>query len=228
VQRDDDLIILVGRPETKTWWRNFRDAREADVLIRRRWQPMVGHAVLGAEEPKGGDGAMSSPLTSAALSARLRTVGLRRRWTVAFIAGELAGFVAPSATGAVLAALGAPDPALVAGLGAGGALIGSDIAPVVLLLVVLIPAWTAALLAMGYAQWRVLRRVVPRSRRWVWVTAAAWLLGVIIPVAALSLAPNAWPAVAHAVVGVLAAVAMGATVGGLTGATLERLLTAPA
>jgi hypothetical protein len=62
------------------------------------------------------------------------------------------------------------------------------------------------------------------SGRWVWVTAGAWLLGVMIPTAALSTAPNSWPGWVHAGIGVLAAMAMGLTVGGLTGRTLERLL----
>ena len=89
-----------------------------------------------------------------------------------------------------------------------------------LLLAVLLPAMGAALLAMGYAQWRVRESDVPKSGRWIWVTSGAWLLGVMIPVLALSLAPNAWPGWA------LAAVAMGVTVGALTGRTLERLLSA--
>ncbi len=105
----------------------------------------------------------------------------------------------------------------------GSALLGASDNPVALL-VVLVPAWAAGLLAMGWAQWLVLRRLVPRSSRWVWVSAAAWLVGVAIPVAALSLAPNAWPAAAHVAVGVAAAIAMGATVALLTGRTLVQLV----
>ena len=100
----------------------------------------------------------------------------------------------------------------------------ADVAPPALLAVVLVLVWCAALLAMGYAQWSVLRRRVPRSGRWVWVTAGAWLLGVTIPVVALSSVPNGWPGWVHAGIGVIAAVAMGLTVGTLTGRTLERLL----
>lgn len=106
----------------------------------------------------------------------------------------------------------------------GGALMGADVAPTAVLVAVLVPAWAAALLSMGVAQWRVLRSVVPRSARWIWVTSGAWLVGVMIPVAALSIAPNGWPGWAHAVVGVLAALAMGMTVGALTGRTLEAML----
>ena len=47
----DDVVILVGHPESKTWWRNFREDRDLDVLIRGRWLPMVGRAVLDSAEP---------------------------------------------------------------------------------------------------------------------------------------------------------------------------------
>jgi hypothetical protein len=195
---------------------------------------------------------------------------LRGHWTLAFLAGELVGFVPPAIVGTTLATIGVPDPVLVVGLTVagllegvalgmaqsrvlarhapavngrawvvattaaagfawfvgmgGGALMGSDIAPAGLLLAVLVPLWATALLSMGYLQWRVLRLAVPRSSRWIWVTSGAWLLGVMVPVVALSVAPNRWPGWAHAIVGVVAAVAMGAIVGALTGRTLERLL----
>ena len=48
----DDVVILVGRPATKTWWRNFLDDRELDVLVRGRWLPMTGRAVIGAADPE--------------------------------------------------------------------------------------------------------------------------------------------------------------------------------
>jgi MFS family permease len=123
----------------------------------------------------------------------------------------------------VVATVAAAGFAWFVGMG-GGALMGAAIGPPILVAALLIPAWCAALLSMGYAQWRVLRRTVLRSSRWVWVTAGAWLLGVMIPTVALSTAPNSWPGVVHAGIGVLAAMAMGLTVGGLTGHTLERLL----
>jgi hypothetical protein len=106
----------------------------------------------------------------------------------------------------------------------GGAVMGSEAVSRPVALVALVPAWCAGLLEMGALQWRVLRRVVPRSVRWVWVNAAAWLVGVMIPVTALSAVPNSWPVAVHALVGVAAALAMGATVGGITGGTLEHLL----
>ncbi len=125
--------------------------------------------------------------------------------------------------GWVRATVAAAGFAWFVGMG-GGALLGADILPGAVAAIVLVPAWTAALLAMGYAQWRVLRRTVPRSGRWVTVTAGAWLVGVMIPVVALSVTPNGWPPWAFVAVGVAAAVAMGFTVGAITGTTLARLL----
>ena len=45
------MIILVGRPDTKTWWCNFTTHRDIDVLIQRTWLPMTARAVIGADEP---------------------------------------------------------------------------------------------------------------------------------------------------------------------------------
>jgi hypothetical protein len=47
----DDVIILVGRPNAKTWWRNFTSEHDIDILMRRHWIPMKARAVVGAEEP---------------------------------------------------------------------------------------------------------------------------------------------------------------------------------
>jgi small basic protein len=170
--------------------------------------------------------------------------GLRSAWTRAFVVGELIGFVPPALTAAIgtteARVLGryAPDvptarwvraTVLAAGLawfaGMGGsALMGAEVAPPVLLATVLAPVWAMALTAMGYLQWRVLRVTVPASGRWVPVTTGAWLIGIMIPVVALSTVPNDWPVPVHVAVAVAAAVAMGFTVGALTGRTLHSLL----
>lgn len=47
----DDVIVLVGRPESKTWWRNFSTDGDIDVLLQRRWVPMTARAVVGADAP---------------------------------------------------------------------------------------------------------------------------------------------------------------------------------
>jgi len=49
--RGEDVIIAVGRPETKTWWRNFRTHGDIEVLIRRQWRPMTARAVEAADDP---------------------------------------------------------------------------------------------------------------------------------------------------------------------------------
>lgn len=76
---------------------------------------------------------------------------------------------------------------------------------------------------MGVLQERVLRArrragstVGHRHERCVAV-------GVLIPVTALSVVPNGWPLAAHVVMAIASAVAMGATVGALTGRTLRQL-----
>ena len=47
----DGLVIFVGRPDSKQWWRNFRQDRDIDVLVARDWRAMVGRAVVGPEDP---------------------------------------------------------------------------------------------------------------------------------------------------------------------------------
>lgn len=49
-RQGDDVIILAGRPESKTWWRNFRTDGDIEVLLRRRWVPMTARAVVGDED----------------------------------------------------------------------------------------------------------------------------------------------------------------------------------
>ena len=47
----DGLVIFVGRPDSKQWWRNFREDRDLDVLVAGNWRAMVGRAVVGSEDP---------------------------------------------------------------------------------------------------------------------------------------------------------------------------------
>jgi hypothetical protein len=188
---------------------------------------------------------------------------------LAFVLGELVGFIPPAVVGATLGAAGASDAAMVLGLAAAGALEGAALGftqsrvlarylpaldgrawiwatagaaavawavgmggpvlfssgiPLWVAFAAMIPAWTLALLAMGVAQWWVMRRVLPRCARWIPITAGAWLVGVMIPVAAISLMPDGTPAWAMVVVAVTAAIAMGVTVGALTGGALMALI----
>lgn len=47
----DDIVVLVARPATKTWWRNFREPHDLDVLVQGDWRSMTGRVVLASEEP---------------------------------------------------------------------------------------------------------------------------------------------------------------------------------
>lgn len=46
------LVIVVGQPDTKTWWRNFTTMGQAKVLLAGTWVPMTAHALLGSEDPE--------------------------------------------------------------------------------------------------------------------------------------------------------------------------------
>ena len=48
----DDVVILVGRAESKSWWRNFTEPGDVDVLVRGTWRTMSAQVVVGAEEPE--------------------------------------------------------------------------------------------------------------------------------------------------------------------------------
>lgn len=50
VDWEDGIVIFVGRSGRKEWWRNFRTERDLDVLLRGEWVPMVGRAVVGADD----------------------------------------------------------------------------------------------------------------------------------------------------------------------------------
>jgi hypothetical protein len=46
------LVVLVGKPDTKTWWRNFTDMGQLQVLLAGTWVPMTAHALRGNEDPE--------------------------------------------------------------------------------------------------------------------------------------------------------------------------------
>jgi F420H(2)-dependent quinone reductase len=48
---DADVAILVGRPDRKTWWRNFAEEHPVDVLVAGRWLPMRAVVVRGTTDP---------------------------------------------------------------------------------------------------------------------------------------------------------------------------------
>lgn len=161
---------------------------------------VVGLTIAGM-----GEGAALGTAQAHVLGTRWPALS-RRRWVVATTAS---------------AAL-----AWLVGMGGSALASGLDVAPLVAI-AVLAPSALLALASMGFLQWRVLRTVVPDSARWVPINTGAWLVGVMIPVAALSAVPNSWPTAVHVVVAVASAVAMGLVVGSITGLTLETLAGEP-
>ena len=52
VQRDDEVVILVGCPWQKSWWRNFEGTRELQLMLEREWVTMLGRAHVGSDDPE--------------------------------------------------------------------------------------------------------------------------------------------------------------------------------
>ena len=46
------LVVVVGEPDTKTWWRNFTTMGQVQVALGGDWVPMTAHALLGSEDPE--------------------------------------------------------------------------------------------------------------------------------------------------------------------------------
>jgi len=45
------FVVAVGKPDTKTWWRNFTTMGQVQVLVAGTWTPMTAHALIGSEDP---------------------------------------------------------------------------------------------------------------------------------------------------------------------------------
>lgn len=45
------LVVMVGEPESKTWWRSFTEIGQMQVLLKGTWTPMTAHALRGEDEP---------------------------------------------------------------------------------------------------------------------------------------------------------------------------------
>ena len=44
------LVVVVGDPETTTWWHSFTEMGQAQVLLKGEWNPMTAHALRGADD----------------------------------------------------------------------------------------------------------------------------------------------------------------------------------
>ncbi len=49
---NNGLVVAVGQPDTKSWWRNFTTMGQVHVLIDGSWVPMTAHALLGSVDPE--------------------------------------------------------------------------------------------------------------------------------------------------------------------------------
>jgi hypothetical protein len=57
---DGTVVVPVGRPDTKTWWRNFRRPHPVDLLIRGTWHHGTGHARWRHDDLAGVDAALDA------------------------------------------------------------------------------------------------------------------------------------------------------------------------
>jgi hypothetical protein len=55
VRDGDRIVVLPGRAEHKTWWRNLRQPHRVDLLVGGSWRPAIGR-VLGTSSPEFGTG----------------------------------------------------------------------------------------------------------------------------------------------------------------------------
>jgi hypothetical protein len=46
------LVVVVGEPDTTTWWRNFTTMAQVQVSVAGKWVPMTAHALRGSEDPE--------------------------------------------------------------------------------------------------------------------------------------------------------------------------------
>lgn len=144
------------------------------------------------------------------VSSGLRGPALWLRWAGFTAMGELVGFAAPALAGVLITRA-------VAGLdGAAGPL---------LTLLALLAAGGLEGAALGYAQWLVLRRVIPTIlwRAWTGATAGAGLLGLAATFGGAALIDAATPAALAVAIGVASGALMGLVVGLVTGALLVNI-----
>lgn len=85
-----------------------------------------------------------------------------------------------------------------------------------------VPAAVLILLSIGGVQARLLRGVVARPARWLWINVAGWLAGLPWTFVAPALLPDDAPAWHFGVAFLLGGTLMGATTGAITGALVVR------
>ncbi len=152
----DNVVVRVGRAETKTWWRNFHNPRPLSVWLDGRWYRGMGHVAQSDSLS-----ATREPMTGA-LTAGTEQRGMWRRWSTTVTAGELLGFAGPVVTGALV----------------------RDAAPVTAAVGLLV-AGTIEGWVLGWFQARVLRAAVRGMFPGDWIPATglgalvAWSIGAV-------------------------------------------------
>lgn len=86
-----------------------------------------------------------------------------------------------------------------------------------------VPAAVLILLSIGGVQARLLRGVVARPARWLWINVAGWLAGLPWTFIAPAVLPDDSPAWRFGVAFLLGGTLMGATTGAITGVLVVRL-----
>ncbi|BDT87359.1 hypothetical protein [Nocardia cyriacigeorgica] len=180
-RRDDEVVVRVSRPETKTWWRNFLTPAPVALWIDGRWRR--GNARVLTVRDRGYTHAQmirsphprpaattSDPLVLIDLapgSDALDSPGAKRgkhlwrHWFTSVTVGEVVGFAAPAATAVLIGPI--------------------DTAPAA---AAVLTAGVAEGLVLGGFQARVLRTAIPQlaSHRWILATAVgafiAWMAGI--------------------------------------------------
>jgi hypothetical protein len=77
VRDGEDVLILVGRPQSKTWWRNFESERDIDILVQGTWKTMQALARKGGVEPEAVSELLDLYLTKIPRAARSLGEGTR-------------------------------------------------------------------------------------------------------------------------------------------------------
>jgi hypothetical protein len=79
-------------------------------------------------------------------------------------------------------------------------------------------------LALGFAQWLVLRRHLPKATGWVWASAGAWLVAMLLGATVWTVSEGDQPVWATLVIGAVGAFVVGGSMAALTGTFLFAAL----
>lgn len=196
------VVILVGHPEKKHWWRHFTKPAPVDVWLDGQWLSGIGITVTGQDNPAASVYRRAYPRVRFAEDGRFVLItfaeplpphaALRGRpllWTWFWVVtlAELIGFTVPVCVGALTA--DSSSAVILTSLLVAGAIEGS---------------------MLGWGQAVVLRHAIPGipRRRWIVATAAGAAVAYLIGLGPTTYAGSitAWPlALVIAVVAVLGA-----------------------